>query len=641
MAQIRQLVAIMFTDIVGYTTFMHDNERSALELLNNNRALQKPIVEELGGRWIKELGDGVLASFHTVTDAIAAAVKIQNGCKLSNQYQLRIGIHLGEVVVEDGDILGDGVNIASRLQTVADPGSIFVSESVYLDILNKKDFQTRFVREERFKNLEETIRIYEVLVGGETTYDRVVTQTPGSKHQLSIAVLPFANMTPDPEQEFFSDGIAEEIINTLAQVPSLKVVGRTSSYSFKGKNEDLRSIGQKLGVSTLLEGSVRTGKAHIRITVQLIDVKTGYHIWSAKFDRVLNDVFEVQDEIAREVVNRLKITIVDEGFEKRSREQTRDIEAYKNYLKGKSLADKRGRYIMESISYFQHALDIDPGYALAYAGLADAYTIMCLYGLIDPSKIWPKAIEAVQNAMKFGSDLAESRTSYAAILLLHDWNWKGAEEQFIKAVELSPSYEQAVGWYGFWFLQMVEGDHDRSIETLTKCLNVHPYSFYSNSFLGIALTFGGFLQEGMKYTLRGAELEPNSFITQLFVAEAYHLSGQYAKAEEQWNKALSNSNRHSWAMMGLCVTYVDQGKMEEAKSCHIELIDQSNKRYVQPAILACTAAAVGRNEEAMELAVRACDEHDPFIVFTSNSFPSARAFRSIAGFDQILARIGR
>ena len=631
----------MFTDIVGYTAYMHDNERSALELLNINRALQKPIIEELGGRWIKELGDGVLASFHAVTDAIAAAIRIQEGCKLSNQYQLRIGIHLGEVVIEEGDILGDGVNIASRLQTVANPGSIFVSESVYLDILNKKNFQTRFVREERFKNVAENIRIHEVLVGGESTYDEMVPHATGIKSEMSIAVLPFANMTPDHEQEFFSDGIAEEIINTLAQVPTLKVVGRTSSYSFKGKNEDLRSIGQKLGVSTLLEGSVRTGGAQIRITVQLIDVKTGYHIWSAKFDRVLNDVFEVQDEIAREIVDRLKITIVDHRFEKRLREQTRDIEAYKNYLKGKSLSDKRGRYLMESIPFFQQALDIDPSYALAYAGLADAYVIMCLYGLIDPSTIWPKAIEASQKAMKFGPELAESRTCYAAILLLHDWNWKSAEEQFMKAVQISPSYEQAVGWYGFWFLQMVEGDHERSIKTLTKCVNVHPYSFYSNSFLGIALTFGGFWQEGMKYALRGFELEPNSFITLLFMAEAHHLSGQYAKAEEQWNKALSNSNRHPWAMMGLCVTYVDQGKMEEAMSCHFELLEQSKKRYIQPAILACTAAAVGRNEEALELGIRACDEHDPFIVFTSNSFPSARAFRSVAGFDKILARIGR
>ncbi len=307
MPQTRQLAAIMFTDIVSYTALMGKDEQLAFQFLVKNRDLHKPIIDAFNGRWIKELGDGVMASFNIVSDAVNAAIKIQEGCNLSRDYQLRIGIHLGEVVFENDDIFGDAVNIAARIQSAAKPGCIYVSESVHHNITNKKDIKSRFVKEETLKNVKEPVKIYEVM----NIVDAMKITESQNKDtaQRSIAVLPFANMSSDPEQEFFSDGISEEIINMLAQVPNLKVAGRTSAFSFKGKNLDLRFIGTQLNVNHILEGSVRKSGNKLRITAQLIKVADGYHLWSEKYDRELEDIFDIQDEIALTILEVIKIKL--------------------------------------------------------------------------------------------------------------------------------------------------------------------------------------------------------------------------------------------------------------------------------------------------------------------------------------------
>ena len=316
----RQLAAIMFTDIVGYTSLMGIDEEKAFDLLRKNRQVQRPIIRQYNGHWIKELGDGVLASFSNVTEAVLCAGHIQKATAGIDDLQLRIGIHLGDVVFENDDVFGDGVNIASRLLSMAQAGSICVSESVHSNVTNKKGITTNFLREELLKNVKEPVRMYEVIV------DASVISEPNSEpkhssqqdgisektiriHEKSIAVLPFVNMSNDPDQEYFSDGITEEILNSLAHVKDLRVAGRTSSFHFKGKNIDLRKIGQKLNVTTVLEGSVRKQGNKLRITAQLINVEDGFHIWSERYDREIDDIFAIQDEIAFAITEKLKIIV--------------------------------------------------------------------------------------------------------------------------------------------------------------------------------------------------------------------------------------------------------------------------------------------------------------------------------------------
>lgn len=589
----RQLAAIMFTDIVGYTALMGADERRTFELLKKNREVQKPIIEEFNGRFIKELGDGTLISFTTVSDAVYAAIKIQKTCNAAKDFQLRIGIHLGEVVFENDDVFGDGVNIASRIQAIAEPGGIYISESVHNNVSNKEGIETRYIKQETLKNVKEPVKIYEVIVDPITvSVDHKIKMSEIPEN--SIAVLPFTNMSSDPGQEYFSDGISEEIINTIAQVPNLKVAGRTSSFQFKGDKVDLREVGEKLKVSTVLEGSVRSSGNRIRITAQLIDVQNGYHLWSEKYDRVLNDVFEVQDEIARAIVDKLKITMAGKPVEPKSREQTQNVDAYHQYLKGRELAYKRGRFLFEALIYFQNALEIDPHYALAHAGLADTHTILCYYGLTEPQKSWPKAIESAKQAFKYGPDLAESYNCNAAISMHHDWDWEQAKKQYLRALELNPGFEQAQIWYGLFYLQMAFLKHEEAIHNMRVALETNPLSFYSYTNLGFALGLAGQLKEGLEKAKRGAEIEPNSYLTQFFLALVYDWSGYYEETIQTLEFALKISNRHSWALSMLTSFYCKWSKKEKAEEAYEELVAQSKQKYIQPAIFAVAAAAMGK-----------------------------------------------
>ncbi|MDH4298492.1 MAG: adenylate/guanylate cyclase domain-containing protein, partial [Cyclobacteriaceae bacterium] len=399
MPQSRQLSAIMFTDIVGYTALMGKDEHKAFALLNKNRQLQKSFIEAFNGRWIKELGDGTMASFNTVSDAVNAAVKIQEACNAANDFQLRIGIHQGEVVFENDDVFGDAVNIAARIQAAANPGCIFISEAVNHNVANKKDIKTLFVKEEILKNVSQPVRMYQVMIAGS---EIIIPEKPVAKVvENSIAVLPFANMSSDPEQEFFSDGITEEIINMLAQVPQLKVIGRTSSFAFKGKNLDLKFIGEQLKVSYILEGSVRKSGNKLRVTAQLISVADGFHLYSEKFDRELEDVFAIQDEVSFAILNAIKVRLFEKERTAVLNRYTNNVDAYQLYLQG---LYHYNRYTPDSmakaVEFYQAAINIDFNYALAYAEMSSCYWDLAYFNWGPREESVAKSIDAINKALQ-------------------------------------------------------------------------------------------------------------------------------------------------------------------------------------------------------------------------------------------------
>ncbi|MBT8272175.1 MAG: adenylate/guanylate cyclase domain-containing protein, partial [Bacteroidia bacterium] len=368
MSKSRQLAVIMFTDIVGYTALMGVDEEKAFRILNKNRELQKPIIEEFNGRWIKELGDGVMASFNTVSDSVNAAIKIQEESQAVTDLQLTIGIHLGEVVFENDDVFGDGVNIASRIQAISIPGSIYVSEAIHNNILNKQGIETKFVKQEELKNVVSPIRIYEVITDQKTQSSKISFRESNRESSgKSIAVLPFANMSNDPDQDYFCDGISEEIIDALAQLNNLRVIARTSAFSFKEKNIDVREIGKTLDVKTLLEGSVRKSGNRLRITTKLVSVSDGSHLWSNRYDRELEDIFSIQEDIATNVATELK-GFLSSHEKKVIRPQKTVIEAYEPFLKGLELFHQLN--VLESKIMYEKAIQIDPDYAPAHAGLS-------------------------------------------------------------------------------------------------------------------------------------------------------------------------------------------------------------------------------------------------------------------------------
>src|SRR5258706_4382455 len=478
----RQLAAIMFTDIVGYTALMGNDEQKAFTILNKNRALQKPIIEQYNGRWIKELGDGVLASFNTVSDAVNAAIKIQEGCNDAKEFQLRIGIHLGEVVFENDDVFGDGVNIASRIQAIAPAGGIYISESVHHNVTNKKEITTRFVREENLKNVKEVVRIYEVIMkdaSGNITENKMKDIL-----QNSVAVLPFTNMSNDPEQEYFCDGISEEIINALAQLNNLRVIARTSAFSFKGKNLDVREIGRTLNVKTLLEGSVRKAGKNLRITTKLVKVSDGSHLWSNRYDRVLEDVFSIQENIAENVATALRGVLTNKEREAIRRPET-SIETYEYFLRGRQLFHQLA--LKEAKILFEKAIELDPEYAPAYAGLADAYSWLYEWEGADDSDLGA-AERNSQKALSLAPNLSESHSSRGFVLSLGK-KYDEAEREFKKAIRLNANNFDAYYYYGRSCF--ARGQFQQSADLLLKASEVRREDFQSKLLLAHSLQILG------------------------------------------------------------------------------------------------------------------------------------------------------
>lgn len=453
--------------------------------------------------------------------------------------------------------------------------------------------------------------------------------------QKSIAVLPFVNMSNDVDQDYFSDGISEEIINTLVQIPDLNVAGRTSSFSFKNKNEDLRIIAEKLNVDYVLEGSVRKGGSLIRITAQLIEASTGYHHWSEKYDRELHDVFAIQDEIAKAIVDKLKITFSDQAGKPVERSQTHNVEAYQLYLKGRALYYKRGLEMFEALRCFEAALKVDPDYALAWAGLTDTYSMLCHHSFIPPEEVWPKALHAANRAIETGPHLAESHAALGTIALLYERNWEKAEREYLKALELNPKYMQALTWYSIFYLQQVRELNDQAIEQATIAVRNDPLSSYAHTILGIAKAISG-RGSGVQESLQAVEYDRGSFLAWYMLGNCYHWSGQFNKASEAINYALEISGRHAWALTSLLVNYVDDQQLTKAETIYNELMLRASTGHVLPSLLSIASAALNKNEEAIRYAYEAYERHDPFQIQSIKSWPDNKYLMKIPAYSEIL-----
>ena len=470
--------------------------------------------------------------------------------------------------------------------------------------------------------------------------DIIANVAPSRK---SIAVLPFLNMSNDPEQEYFSDGISEEIINTLVQIQDLKVAGRTSAFSFKNKNEDLRIIGEKLNVNTILEGSVRKSGNRIRVSVQLIEASTGFHLWSQTFDRELNDVFIVQDEIAKAVVDKLKITLGGKPVQPKERRHSSNVEAYQLYLKGRSLYYKRGVHMVDGLKCFEEALKIDPDYALALSGLADSYSMLCAHSYLSPEECWPKAAEAANHASLIEPELAEVHSSIATIAFHFERNWARAEKEFQIALKLNPRYVQARCWYSLWNLQIFKHDHKSALKNALICVKNDPLSSYPQTILSTITSNAGMHNEAIAAGEKSVEIDPDSFAAWYWLGYSNHFAGNLQSAIKAYRKALDISGRHNWAitsLLSLLSDSADNKLAEEANSLFNELTTKAKIGYVAPSLLATASAAIGKNEDAIRYARQAVDRHDPLLGITTQPRSDNTALRALPEFREIIKAIG-
>jgi serine/threonine-protein kinase len=464
---------------------------------------------------------------------------------------------------------------------------------------------------------------------------------PESAVADSIVVLPFANTSADPENEYFADGMTEEIIDALAQIQGLHVVARSSAFSLKGKNIDLRMIGEQLNVRTVLEGSVRKAENRLRITAQLVCVADGCHVWSERYDRELKDVFAIQEEIASAIVQSLKLT-----FPWREKQLvktgTPSLEAYQSYLKGHALLYKRGPDISRALVCCQQAVGLDPNYALAWAELANCYTCLCWYGFATSQSTIPKAVEAARRAVALDSSLSEAHSALAIVALVGVWDRAEAEREFVRALELNPKNILARAWYACFYLQLCEGRMTDGMEQAKLALASDPLSAFAHAIYALTCIIAGRTADGVTIGRHAIEIDGESFLARWVMQMALLSSGQLDASVLAADSALAMSGRSPSSLALLAMALADLGRVNEADAIYCEMHARARRQYIQPTSLAFAAAAAAREEEAIRHAREAFEIHDPTSQSSfSGYFPLAARLYRYPRFRQIIADTGR
>ena len=601
--QKRQLAAIMFTDIVGYTALMGEDEDKAFALLKRNREIQKPLIEKHNGKWIKEIGDGVLATFSTVSDSVYCAIAIQQESKSEPGLSLRIGIHQGEVVFQNDDVFGDGVNIASRLESLAPAGGILVSEAVKGNIQNKQGLQTMFVKEEQLKNIKELVKIYAIKAENITLpepgkisrstdpikskssnkgiylalaifllailsywgYTTIYSSPPTEKENVTIAVLAFDDQSPIGDQEWLGDGMADEILNVLANVNGLQVTGKTSSFSFKGKGLTTKVIGETLNVTTVLEGSVSKIGDKLRITAQLIDVETDAHIWSKKYDRDAADIFDIVDEVAQSIANSLKVQLSLEQLDELRVEYTVDPEAYEYYLKGKHYTLNKfintGSDIdlKQAEKMYLKAIAIDSTYADAYSGLANLYDAKAW----SDTRYNKKRDSLVNIAYTINPNSAMVLVSKGLRFRKPDtFNLDSTFYYYKRAYTLDP--KSSVINTSIFMLYWQIGLYENSIYVGSKIIKSDPFYLLIRARLVRSLMGIGQIEKAKEENLKLLEIDSDYFIgnwNMLYLALFYDKDKEDAALRiEKMKSIVSESSIHRYESLALAF----DGKKEES-----------------------------------------------------------------------------
>ena len=611
MPEERRLVAIMFTDIAGYTVLMGSDEDKAFEMLKKNHAIHEHLINKYKGTLIKEIGDGTLASFPLASDAVRCAMEVQKKAK-TQAIPLKIGIHQGEMVMAGEDVLGDSVNIASRLQEDAQEGCITISGKVYSDIKNKADIKTRFLEEKTFKNVDDPIKVYIVCYEAVEKEEKPEISST-KKTESSIAVLPFVNMSNDPEQEYFCDGMAEEIINALTHIESLKVIARTSTFTFKSKDLKVNEIAKELNVENILEGSVRKAGNKIRITAQLIKADDSSHLWSEKYDRDMKDIFAIQDEISLSIVEALKVKLLKAEKKTLMKRYTENLEAYNLYLTGKYYSEMwTAEGFEKAIECFEQALQKDQNYALAYTGIAYVWFFRAYFGN-PPMEVIPKAKTYVKKALDIDEKLAEAHALLGRISTMYDWNWELAEQEFKQALELNPN--SSIIHFHYCDCLSVTGQHEEAVIEVKRARELDPLSVTTNGNVGERLYFAGRFDEAIEELQKVIAMDKNWYYSHFMLGFVYLAKKMFMESIAALEKAFNLSGGIPLIVVFLACAYYRLGKKIEAEKLFNSLEKRVKEEYIPASFIFVIHKVRGDMDLAFKWLEKACEDRDIYLPF--------------------------
>jgi adenylate cyclase len=636
----RRLAAIMYTDMVGFTSLGQMNEPLSLELLEDQRRLVRLLLREHNGREVKTMGDSFLVEFPSALDAVRCAYDIQKKLHEFNdsrpeeqRIHLRIGVHVGDVVLSNGDISGDAVNVASRIEGLADRDSVCITRQVYDQIQNKFEPGVTSLGLKSLKNVSAPIELFSVAM----PWERGPTQPPTGPDRSRIVVLPLANISADPKDEFFADGMTDELIGTLSKIRGLKVVARTTAMRYKGERKTASEIGRELRVSSLLEGSVRRDANNIRISVQLVDTATEEQLWADKYDRELQSVFALQSEIAQQVARALEVQLKDADSTALSKTQTKDTGAYTLYLRGRYHWNTRSEDgTNKATKCFEEALARDPRYALAHVGLADCYAILGLYGYRRPSTVYPTAREEIAKALDLDDSLAEAHASMGEVMMQYYYEWDRAKNELDRALMLNPNYATAHLWKSTYFA--TQGLLDEAIAEVRVAQEMDPLSMIISTELGKTLYYAGKHKEAVEQYERSLEIDDRFAISHKGLAEVYAQQGKFDESILEIEKAIAISKRSVFILDDLGYVYALAGRRTDALKVLEELETLSTETYVPPYGRAAIYAGLGDFNNALVWLGKAFEERS-FLAWIKVD-PVFDAMRNDPRFLSLLEKLG-
>lgn len=569
----RRLSAILITDIVGYTLLGQMDEDLSLRLLQEHDELLRPVFADHGGRVVKSMGDGFLVEFPSALQATRCAIAIQAALHRRNgaqpperQIRVRIGVHVGDVVHRQGDLFGDGVNLAARIAPLAEPEGVCLSAQVYDHVWNKVELPLVSMGKRSLKNVRVPVEVFRVVF----PWSQPHPEGPPAE-RTRIAVLPLTNISPDPRDGFFADGMTEELIYTLSKIRGLRVIAQTSVMKYKGTQKSIAEIGQELRVATILEGSVRKVGSRVRINLQLVDTATEEHLWSEAYDRDLEDVLAIQTEIARRVAEALEVKLVAGEERQLQAQASRDVGVYMLYLKGRHFWNQRSEAaVRRALEIFGDVIALDPGYALAYAGIADCYSVLASQGHVPLHEAIPKAKEAAQKALEIDDALAEAHTSLALVEWLFEHNAEAAAARFKRAIELNPNYATARQWYANLLADL--GQTAEALVEMKRALALDPLSPVINMALSAVLWQSGRFSEALEQHRRAQALAADFVQGHLSLAEVLQTAGKWEEAEAELVKALDLDPTSSAVRRAFALHLAYLGRFEEALEALLKVL---------------------------------------------------------------------
>ena len=632
----------MFADVVGYTALSQRDEPFALQIVSRIKQRSLPAFERHGGTLVKTMGDGFMVEFPSAMDAVLCGIELQHlvGQLLSEPSggtaQIRVGIHVGDVIHENGDVLGDAVNIASRIQPLAGPGEICISDEVMRQVRSRLSYAMVTMGPQRLKNVAEPVETFKILLPpAPPAPERAAL---GARDKRRLVVLPLNSYSPDPNDEYFADGMTEEIITKLSGLRGLRVIARTSSMKYKGVKKSVEEIGKELDVGSVLEGSVRKSGQRMRITLQLVDASTEVHLWASSYDRELTDVFSVQTNIAEMVAGALEVKLLTKEIESLRKNVTEDIDAYTYYLKGRELMSARTEEGLRAAErQFQQAIAKDPAFARAYSGLADCTMLFGNFGVMPNEEAGRKARPFVGKAIELDPDLAEAHASLGLMLMNYDLDWRGAERELRRAIEINPGYAQAHHWLAIPFSNLAKIDD--MISEMTAALQLDPLSPAVKNAAALNFLLAGRYDEVLRFSEKTLELSPRNRggrFNRPLILQALGRSQEAVAEARKWREE-EPGRADTSALLAWVLSQA--GKLDETKGIVQEMEGWTPRTWETVGYLWFLYVALGDLDRAFDYLNRAVDSRDQdlSIVRLARELESMRADPR---YQELLKRVG-